>query len=619
MEAPLPYNVGCGGRQSRDCAEYPEPSVAPKSLSGHKDSVMARPCLILDDAALGAAKAFARPLATIRVDTAEDLPAALSAIEAAGAAARHVVGYFSYELGYALEARLRGLLPSARRTPLLWFGVFDAPELLTGEKLEAAFDGWCEGRAYAGPLVHEWDAAAYRSRFDRVRELIAAGDLYQANLSFRSRFAFLGDPMALYRGLRAGSAARYGAYLDDGERQILSFSPELFFDLDAGGAITARPMKGTAARGSDPVADAEARARLAANPKDHAENLMIVDLLRNDLGRIAEIGSVSVGDLFAVETYPTLHQMVSTVTARLKPGTGASEIVRALFPCGSVTGAPKIRAMEVIAELEASPRGVYCGAIGGFAPDGSARFNVAIRTLTISGRHGELGIGGAVVQDSVAEGEYAECLLKARFFEASRRSLGLIETLKFSPAEGFVRLGLHLERMTRSAAEFGITFDERNARRALDRAAAEARTDLRVRLTLNESSEFACTAAPLAPNPQHWRYAISPQRVTADGLSSHKTNWRELYESEFTRLGCDEVVFLNRHGEVAEGSRSNIFVARGGMLLTPPLSSGALDGVLRRALIEEGRCREAVLLPKDLAGETYLGNSLRELIRARPL
>jgi para-aminobenzoate synthetase/4-amino-4-deoxychorismate lyase len=496
--------------------------------------------------------------------------------------------------------------------------VFEAPETFAGDGLEAAFDAWCEGRAYAGPLVHEWDAAAYRRRFDRVRELIAAGDLYQANLSFRSRFAFKGDPLALYRGLRAQSAARYGAYVDDGERQILSFSPELFFDLDAGGTITARPMKGTAARGSDPVADAEARARLAANPKDRAENLMIVDLLRNDLGRIAEIGSVSVGDLFAVETYPTLHQMVSTVTARLKPGTGTSEIVRALFPCGSVTGAPKIRAMEIIADLEQSPRGVYCGAIGGFAPDGSARFNVAIRTLTISGRRGELGIGGAVVQDSVAEGEYAECLLKARYFEVSRRPLELIETLKFSPSDGFVRLPLHLERMACSARVFGMKFDERKALYVLDRAAG-ARTDLRVRLNLNEAGEFACTAAPLAPNPERWRYAISSQRVSPDALSRHKVSWRDLYEREFIRLACDEIVFLNRRGEVAEGSRSNVFVARDGVLLTPPLSSGALDGVLRRALIEEGRCREAVLLPEDLAGEAYLGNSLRGLIRARPL
>ena len=240
--------------------------------------------------------------------------------------------------------------------------------------------------------------------------------------------------------LRARSAAAHGAFIDDGERQILSLSPELFFDLSPDGQLTAKPMKGTIARGADLQSDADARAALAASVKDRAENLMIVDLLRNDLGRIAEIGSVRVEDLFAVETYPTLHTMVSTVKARLKPGSDIAAIVRALFPCGSITGAPKIRAMEIIRELEASPRGVYCGAIGHFAPDGSARFNVAIRTLTIRGGAGELGIGGAVVQDSASGAEYDECLLKARYYEAARRPLELIETLRWSPDEGFVRL-----------------------------------------------------------------------------------------------------------------------------------------------------------------------------------
>ena len=585
---------------------------------------MTRPCLILDDAAQGRARAFARPLATIRADAPKEVPGALAAIEATSAAGRYVAGYFSYELGYALEARLLPLLPAARVLPLLWFGIFEAPETFDGARLDAAFDAWCEGRAYAGPLAHEWDEAAYRLRFDRVRDLIAAGDLYQANLSFRSRFAFLGDALALYRSLRAHSAARYGAYLDDGERRILSLSPELFFDLAVDGRITARPMKGTAARGADPIADAEARARLAASPKDRAENLMIVDLLRNDLGRIAEIGSVAVGDLFAVESYPTVHQMVSTVTARLKPGTGVKEIVHALFPCGSVTGAPKIRAMEVIAELEQNPRGVYCGAIGHFAPDGSARFNVAIRTLTIAGERGELGIGGAVVQDSVAEGEYAECLLKARYFEAPRRPLELIETLRFSPGEGFHRLDLHLARMARSAAAFGFAFDRNVALRALHGAAAEPPSSLRVRLTLSEEGKYTCTAASLLNGDAAWSFAISPLRVSsADALARHKTNWRDLYENEFARLakssGCDEVVFLNERGEVVEGSRTNIFVARDGKLLTPPLSAGALDGCLRRALIDEERCIEATLLPENLVNaEVYLGNSLRGLIRAMP-
>jgi len=583
---------------------------------------MAKPCLILDDAAQGHAWAFARPIGTIRADVPAEVPAALAAMEAARTAGRHVAGYFSYELGYALEPRLAGLMPRARAVPLLWFGIFDVPEAVEGPALETAFDSWRDGRSYAGPLEHEWSEAAYRTRFDRVRDLIAAGDLYQANLSFRSRFAFAGDPLALYRSLRTQSAARYGAYVDDGERHILSLSPELFFEISADGNITARPMKGTAAREPGSAADARAREELAASPKDRAENLMIVDLLRNDLGRIAEIGSVGVSDLFAIETYPTLHQMVSTVFAKLTPGATVQSIVRALFPCGSVTGTPKIRAMEVIAELEKGPRGVYCGAIGHFAPDGSARFNVAIRTLTITGDRGELGIGGAVVQDSVAAGEYAECLLKARYYEAARRPLELIETLKFSPDNGFVRADLHLARMARSAAAFGIAFDREPALRALNDAIAEAKTDLRVRLTLDERGKFTCTVAPLGPASVTWTYAISPLLCSSsDALARHKTNWRDLYDGEYARLtkafGCNEVLFLNERGEVVEGSRTNVFIASGGKLLTPPLSAGALDGCLRRALMDEGRCEEATLLPGDLTGDVYLGNSLRGLMRAR--
>ena len=278
-------------------------------------------------------------------------------------------------------------------------------------------------------------------------------------------------------------------------------------------------MKGTAAREADPAADARAREGLAASAKDRAENLMIVDLLRNDLGRVAEIGSVDVADLFAVETYPTLHQMVSTVTAKLKPGTGVNEIVRALFPCGSVTGAPKICAMEVIAELEESPRGVYCGAIGHFAPDGSARFNVSIRTLTITDARGELGIGGAVVQDSVADGEYAECLLKARFFEAPRRPLELIETLRFSPEIGFLRRDLHLARMARSADAFAIAFDETIATRALDEAVTGAQTDLRVRLALAESGEFSCNRRVAAAESG----ALDLRDLAAEGFKRRRT------------------------------------------------------------------------------------------------
>ena len=577
------------------------------------------PTIILDDATPGAERLlrFAGPSAVIQADSPAEVPAALAALEAALGQDRHVAGWFGYELGYVLEPHLQPLQWPTRDLPLLWFGVFDAPQAIARADLLAS------GRAYAGPLRHEWDEAAYTSRFARVHDYIEAGDIYQANLSFRSRFAFAGDPLALYLKLRDGARAPHGAYIDDGTRQILSLSPEQFFEIAPSGKITARPMKGTAPRGRDELSDARAKAALAASPKDRAENLMIVDLVRNDVGRLALIGSVAVSDLFAVETYPTLHTMVSTITAQLKPATRVEQIVRALFPCGSVTGAPKIRAMEIIRELEQSPRDLYCGAIGHFAPGGSAAFNVAIRTITIQSGQGTLGIGGAVVQDSTSAGEYAECLLKARYFDSAREAIGIVETLRHDG--GFLRLERHLARMENSARVFALPFDRAAALAALHAAVAGVREALRVRLALSEDGAFACSTSPLGAVAARWTYAISPHGVdSGDLLLRHKTTWRGFYDAEHKRMaaatGCDDTVFLNERGEVTEGSRSNLFIRRGGKLLTPALGCGLLDGVLRRELLETGQCEEAVLMPADLAAadEVLLGNSLRGLIHAEP-
>ncbi|HEX2761223.1 MAG TPA: aminodeoxychorismate synthase component I [Rhizomicrobium sp.] len=550
-------------------------------------------------------QAFAQPRQVIRADHAAEVPAALAAAQTALAEGRYVAGWLGYELGYVLEPRLAG--PEAASAPLLRLGVFDGPS----EAPPAA------GRAYAGPLTPEWNAADYGARFAAVKDYIAAGDIYQANLSFRARFPFLGEPRTLYEQLLAASGAGHCGYVDDGERQILSLSPELFFDLSRDSLLTVRPMKGTAPRLGDDTAEREA---LAASAKNRAENLMIVDLIRNDLSRIAEKGSVEVSDLFQVETYPTLHTMVSTVTARGCAGIGIADILRALFPCGSVTGAPKIRAMEILRQLESSPRGAYCGAVGCFAPapdnQFSARFNVAIRTLTICGGQGEMGIGGGVVQDSQEDSEYAECLLKARFFEAARKPLELIETLRWD--NGFVRLDGHMKRMEGSARVLGLPYDSCSARIALQHAVTGRSSPLRVRLTLDEQGTHHATAHELGGDPSHWTYAISPQRTDSDdALLRHKTNWRELYESEAMRLATDEVIFCNERGELTEGARSNIFIRQGDTLLTPPLTAGVLDGRLRAELIEQGKACEATLMPEDLNGEVWFGNSLRGLIPAR--
>lgn len=575
--------------------------------------------VVLDDASLGGGtlRRFADAERIIQALDASEVADAFRALEAARSSGRFLAGFFAYELGRVLQG-VPVTSTGRSRTPLLWFGVFAERETIPRAGLSA------HGRAYAAALRHEWDAAAYTARFVRAHEYIAAGDIYQVNLSFRSRFTFAGDPFDLYLTLRDRAEVKHGAYVDTGPMQILSLSPELFFDISRDGIITARPMKGTARRGRDASTDAQAKAWLATSEKDLAENLMIVDLTRNDIGRVAKIGSVTVRDLFAVETYPTLHTMVSTVTAQLRRDASLTEIVRAIFPCGSITGAPKIRAMEIICELESSPRGPYCGAIGCFAPDGSARFNVAIRTLAIEGHEGTLGIGGAVVQDSNADAEYAECLLKAQFFEGARKPIGLIETLRWD--REFIRLERHLGRMQRSAAFFSLPFDLPSARRSLDEAVVEASAPLRVRLTLDEAGRFACETYPLGFLPLRWLFAISPHRVhSADELLRHKTTWRDAFDAERLRLeeclGADEALFLNERGELTEGSRTSIFVRRGQRLLTPPLSCGLLDGVLRRALLDAGECEEAVLKPCDLAtaDEVLLGNSLRGLICGAPV
>ena len=541
-------------------------------------------------------RVFRRPLRHISADIAADVPAALDAVARALDEGCFVAGWLGYELGYALEPKLAQF---GSGTPLLRLGVF--------ESFDSAMEAPA-GRAYAGPLMPQWDESAYAARFARVKDYIAAGDIYQANLSFRSHFPFLGDARALYERLLGESGAGHCGFVDDGARQVASLSPELFFDLTADGAITVQPMKGTAPREGD---DDAARARLAASDKNRAENLMIVDLIRNDLSRIAQPGSVAVSDLFKVETYPSLHTMVSTVTARKRAGAGVSDILRALFPCGSITGAPKIRAMEILHDLEISPRGPYCGAIGYFAPDGSASFNVAIRTLTIADGQGELGIGGGVVQDSQSASEYAECLLKARFFEDARKPLELIETLRFE--NGFVRLEAHLARMQGSAVALGLAFDPAAARTALEAAVAGRNDAQRVRLSLDEAGIHRAAAQDLPSNPAHWTYTLSPDRThSADALLRHKTNWRDLYD--VVHPG-DEIVFRNERGEITEGARSNVFVKRDDVLLTPPLVSGVLPGILRAELLASSRAREAILTPDDLDGEVYFGNSLRGLIR----
>ena len=359
-----------------------------------------------DQGPAGRGTRFEYPSRIVRADSAEDVPRALAALDQAHANGAWLAGYAGYELGYVLEPRLAGRLPEGRGLPLLCFGVFDEPDRI----------GLSRDISSVTAFRPRWDKSRYSRAFRSVHDAIGAGDIYQANLTFPIDLEVTGNSAALYAMLAAGQPVGHGVLVEqEGLPDLLSRSPELFFRTDAEGRIETRPMKGTQPRGDDPIEDERCRSFLSSDEKNRAENLMIVDLLRNDISRVALAGSVKVPELFRVETYATVHQMVSLVQARLHPGVGLSNILTALFPCGSITGAPKIRAMEILSELEPWPRDVYCGAIGWAAPDGRSEFNVAIRTLMVEDNKATLNVGGGLVWDSTADSEYEEALWKARF------------------------------------------------------------------------------------------------------------------------------------------------------------------------------------------------------------
>lgn len=589
-----------------------------------------QPFVLIDDSLSpgGNAWLFENPVEIVVCDDLDDVNEALDRIAGAGSRGLYAAGFMAYELGYLLEPRLAPLMPAERRQPLIWMGLFGEPLRLDRDGITRFLDAQAGNSSHA---VEGRDQTVGREQYlaaiERVKDYIAAGDVYQINFTFHHRFRLTGDPVSLYRDLRRRQPVAHGALLQGPDWHLLSLSPELFVEINGGHAIT-RPMKGTAQRGTTPAEDADIGAWLRADPKSRAENLMITDLLRNDLSRVALIGSVRVPDLFTVETYPTVHQMTSTVEARLRPGMGFRDIVERLFPCGSVTGAPKIRAMEIIHELETGSRGVYTGSVGMVAPNGDLRFNVAIRTLFIgAGGEGEMGIGSGIVHDSDPAAEYEECLLKARFLTAEHKGFQLIETMRWSRTDGFYLLERHLDRLEDSARFFGIPCDIGAVRAVLADCVRGLTGKQRLRLLLDQggAASATATAITLPDPPPALQYAMATRPIDShDRHRYHKTTRREMLDEERERLasetGCDEVLFVNERGELTEGSYTNLFVEKGGWLLTPPLSCGLLDGTLRRELLETGgQVEERVLYPRDLdeADAVWLGNSVRGLQPAR--
>lgn len=573
---------------------------------------------------------FVNPAEVFSANTAEELSALLNWMEEMRLRGLHLAGYFGYECGYFLQyaSRHPSDPPAIQKggLPLAWFGAYATPFIF--DHAAGAFCGAVPPDAEAAPKLERFTEAAaldiseedYVPKILAVKRYIEAGDTYQVNFTDSVTVATSHEAASSFAVLAAAQPVAYGALLHVGDRHILSLSPELFFRIRNGRIVT-RPMKGTMPRGMDVAEDEEQAKRLRADEKNRSEHIMIVDLLRNDLGRICQMGSVHVDELFAVERYRTLFQMTSTVSGQLRADLTFAEILHALFPSGSITGAPKIRTMEIIRELERQPRGVYTGAIGHIAPSGDAEFNVAIRTLVLENGIARMGVGGGIVADSEPASEYRECQLKASFLARPVENFQLIETMLLRNGD-VPFLPLHLDRLAHSAEYLDFSFDRAFIEERIAERIASLPSDgvFRIRLLLHADGEVTLTHTALTDEARPWRVRISRHRISSKSfLRRHKTTRRQLYDSEYARArqdGFDEVLFLNERDELAEGSITTLFVKVGGKLVTPPLVAGVLPGVFRRHLLEtDADAVERTLVVDDLrsAETVFVGNSVRGL------
>lgn len=589
---------------------------------------------------------FQDPHEIIIAHSLEDIPSAFKNISRALEQGHFVAGYMTYELGLAFEEKLTPQLGKKLEqltnelNPLLWFGVFKEKLDVSKDDIESWLEEQQESVLKNSKLKVSVDETfeSYKEKFTKVKANIKSGDIYQLNLTFKGRVENISEPLALYEKMRRTQPVEFASLIVTEDKTILSASPELFIRCQ-NEEIETRPMKGTMKRGISITQDEEHSNFLKADEKSRAENLMIVDLMRNDFSRVSKIGSVEVSNLYHVETYPSLHQMVSVVKAKLKPDLSLFDQIKALYPAGSITGAPKIRAMELIEELEDTPRGVYTGAIGFFAPGNDYTFNVAIRTIELDrDGNGTIGIGSGLVYDSDAASEYAECLLKMQFLTKETPEFSLLETMVYSPKEGVVLLEEHLQRLEKSAAYFHYPFDKEKILDLLDMITRQASVNLgvlsklRLRLLLHKNGNITITPTEIKimASETVWNITLAPEVMQSKNLFLyHKTTNRDFYDTPRTFMQSraeeegsekiDEVIFQNEKGEITEGSFTNIFVKVKDELITPSIESGLLPGTLRQSLIEQGKAKEKILTLKDLqlAEEIYVGNSVRGLIKAK--
>lgn len=602
---------------------------------------------LLDDAhATTAQSRLYLDLQEIRVcRSAAEWPDWMAGLECAVQDGLYALALLSYESG----AQSQGI-PVEAATVVSRVALFRSCHHLTATEVGALLAGAdCNAAdtpsAGVAGLRSSVDAQQFHSAIARIQSYIAAGDTYQVNYTYRLHFDAYGDPVALYRRLRARQPVPYGALIClDSNEAVLSMSPELFVRHHAG-QLQARPMKGTAAASGDAEHDRETARQLAADPKNRAENLMIVDLLRNDLGRIAETGSVQVPQLFEVSRFSSVLQMTSTIHARLRSGLGLGEILTALFPCGSITGAPKRRTMEIIHEVESSPRGLYTGAIGWFDPPqlvdvpGDFCLSVPIRTLQLQRAsssapalpfwQGVMGVGAGIVYDSVAADELAECRLKAGFLTGLTAGFELFETMYATREQGCRHWPRHLQRLRASALYFGFCWDEAALHDEVQRACAglPAATPCRLRLALQPSGSVQISSGVLNPLADLPSVVLAPETTcSADLFLRHKTSIRQRYDAAWKAAeaqGAFDMLFFNEQGHLTEGGRSNVFIRRQGRWLTPPLTDGVLPGVMRSVLLEDAglQVQEQSLTRADLlqAEQIMLCNALRGAFTVRLL
>ncbi len=572
---------------------------------------------------------YEKPIKIIKVTKAKDIAEGLGLIQKMQEKSYHLAGWISYEVGLYLEEFLRDKLKDNEGDmPYIHLGVYKSRMVLSQDELEDLFKTSNARRSFkVENLKSNITRKKYNSDIAHIQEYLASGDVYQVNHTMSCRFNVQGRSKDLYAVLRKAQRVEYSAYIKGDGFRVLSLSPELFVEKK-GSLLKVRPMKGTCERGHTLEEDIAKSQELKHSIKNRAENLMIVDLLRNDLSKISKTGSVKVTSLYNVEKYRTLLTMTSQIEAEILEDISVITLIKSLFPCGSVTGAPKIRAMEIIHQLEQRARGIYCGAIGFFSPDGDMCFSVPIRTLylkTIKGGYqGEMGIGSAVVADSTAQNEYEECLLKAEFLIKEHQDFDLIETFGYSENK-FQNLEDHLSRLKNSAEYFGFLCDMDYIRSELkSHEIYLTNNDHKIRLLLSQKGKTSITSEKISLKPSRiMKIKFHRKRIKrSDSLLYHKTTARFFYNTaleEAQLKGFDEVIFLNEEGYVTEGSYTNIFIELDQKLYTPSRNSGLLNGILRQNLIGQGGVIEQDLTPEDFkkADKIYVGNNLRGLLEAR--